>query len=562
MSDRQEEQLSLWEYIYPKKVIDKPIRLIEFFAGIGAQYKALKKLTDNVESWKICEWAYNSYCSYNAIHIKDFKDYSQGLSKEELIAKVRGTSLNYNDSLSDKQLSRKPIEWLRNAYNNCVATHNLINIMDVHGKDLEIVDTDKYEYILTYSFPCQDLSLAGKRQGMATSQKDGGTRSGLLWEVERILDELVDSKSSLPQILVMENVPEIISFNNIGHFIKWQNKLERLGYKNYVDILNAKDYCIPQNRKRCFMISILGDYAYNFPAKLKREYRLKDLLEKYANKKYYLTNEKIERISNWKAQQKPLENIQKNTNVSPTITARGAGEDHSGMVLIDTELFENDEIVDFDSSKDFFRNHSNEEIPTLVSKAKFGVVEKNNITGLPIIENTKKGYKIAHNGDGVDISTRMQNHRGTVQKGLSQTLTTKCDTGVCVRDDEPRVIGGLGEKKSNGGTQYYEQNRIYDDNIATAIPAESSFHPYYKDTSKQNGLRIRKLTPKECMRLMGFENSDYDAMRSIGMTDAAIYHMAGDSIVVTVLISIFSQLMEEDKHMEIVPKYVKEIINE
>lgn len=183
------QQTSLWDYIYPKKVIDKPIRLIELFAGIGAQFKAIKQLTNKVESWKICEWAYNSYCSYNAIHIKDTKDYSVGLSKEELIQKVRGTSTNYNEPLSDTQLERKSIEWLRNAYNNIKATHNLINIMEVKGKDLEIVDTDKYEYILTYSFPCQDLSLAGKRAGMAVSQAEGGTRSGLLWEVERILSE-------------------------------------------------------------------------------------------------------------------------------------------------------------------------------------------------------------------------------------------------------------------------------------------------------------------------------------------------------------------------------------
>lgn len=185
-----ERQMNLWEFIYPMKRITKPIRLIELFAGIGSQFKALKVLTQNVESYKICEWAYNSYCSYNAIHIKDYKDYSNGLTKEQLIKKVKGTSLNYNEPLTDKQLASKPLEWLKNAYNNIVATHNLVNIMEIHGKDLEIVDTDKYEYIMTYSFPCQDLSLAGKRLGMSVSQKDGGTRSGLLWEVERILDEL------------------------------------------------------------------------------------------------------------------------------------------------------------------------------------------------------------------------------------------------------------------------------------------------------------------------------------------------------------------------------------
>lgn len=393
------QQTSLWDYIYPKKVIDKPIRLIELFAGIGAQFKAIKQLTNKVESWKICEWAYNSYCSYNAIHIKDTKDYSVGLSKEELIQKVRGTSTNYNEPLSDTQLERKSIEWLRNAYNNIKATHNLINIMEVKGKDLEIVDTDKYEYILTYSFPCQDLSLAGKRKGMSTSQKEGGTRSGLLWEVERILSESGRGGLSLPQILVMENVPEVIGSANIADFQKWEHRLEEFGYKNYVEILNAKNYGIPQNRKRCFMVSILGNYAYNFPIKFKRAYRLKDLLEKVTASKYYLTNNQIDRISNWKAQQKPLENLQKNLLISPTLTARGAGEEHSGMVLIDTELLSQE---------------SND--------------------SLPIREKTKKGYKLAKDGDGIDISGRMASHRGTVQKGLAQTLKTNVDVGVVVKD--------------------------------------------------------------------------------------------------------------------------------
>lgn len=98
------------------------------------------------------------------------------------------------------------------------------------------------------------------------------------------------------------------------------------------------------------MVSILGEYAYEFPIKLKREYRLKDILEKIVDKKYYLTDEQIQRISFWKAQQKPLESVKKNTLVSPTLTARGAGEEHSGMVLIDTELFKDGEVVGFDSS--------------------------------------------------------------------------------------------------------------------------------------------------------------------------------------------------------------------
>ena len=181
-------QLNLFNFDKDKKVITKPIRLIELFSGIGAQSKALEILGVPFEHWKTCEWAYNSIKSYNAIHMKDFTDYSKDLTKEQLIEYLDGNiSTNYNEPCDVK---KKNEQWLRDCYNNCKATHNLMNIMRVKGSDLEIKDTTKYEYIMTYSFPCQDLSLAGQRKGMATSQADGGTRSGLLWEVERILDEL------------------------------------------------------------------------------------------------------------------------------------------------------------------------------------------------------------------------------------------------------------------------------------------------------------------------------------------------------------------------------------
>lgn len=182
------QQLNLFNFGKEKFVIDKPIRLIELFSGIGATHKALSILGVEFESWKTCEWAAPSIKGYNAIHIKDFTDYSFGMSKQELIDYLQGNiSTDYNKPCD---VSKKSEEWLRDIYNNCIATHNLMNIMKVKGSDLEIVDTDNYQYLMTYSFPCQDLSLAGTRQGMAISQADGGTRSGLLWEVERILDEL------------------------------------------------------------------------------------------------------------------------------------------------------------------------------------------------------------------------------------------------------------------------------------------------------------------------------------------------------------------------------------
>lgn len=160
------DNLTIFDCLYPTYKITKPIRLIELFAGIGSQAKALKNLKVNFEHYKIVEFDKYAIDSYNAIHNTNFKP---------------------------------------------------LDITKIHASDLEIVDTDKYEYIMTYSFPCQDLSLAGKGRGMA---KGSGTRSGLLWEVERILKECKE----LPQVLLMENVPEVIggqilkTFKNGNYF--------------------------------------------------------------------------------------------------------------------------------------------------------------------------------------------------------------------------------------------------------------------------------------------------------------------------------------------------------
>lgn len=141
------------------------------------------------------------------------------------------------------------------------------------------------------------------------------------------------------------------------------------------------------------------------------------------------------------------------------------------------------------------------------------------------------------------------------KNGVFPCMTTRPD---CLGTVE--LIGGIGEKKSNKGTQYYEQDRIYNgEQLATAIPAEKSFHPYY--TNKENmKLTIRKLTPKECIRLMGFDDNDYQALRDIGQSDAQIYHESGDSIVVTCLMGIFGQMLfDEDTLKNKLETYVEGI---
>lgn len=585
-------QGTIWDLLYPRKRIEKPIRLIEFFAGIGAQHKALSQLTE-VESWRICEWAFNSYCSYNAIHIKDSTDYSEGKSRDELIERVRGTSSNYNEPIPDSQLKKKPIEWLRKAYNNIVATHNLVNIMEVHGKDLGIVDTDRYEYVLTYSFPCQDLSLAGKRQGMSVSQKDGGTRSGLLWEVERILSEIEREREPLPQVLVMENVPEVIGTANIADFKKWGHRLEQMGYTNYVEVLNAKDYGIPQNRRRCFMVSLLGGYAYDFPMKMKRRHVPKDMLERHVDKKYYLSDKLQSYFIN---HSKDCEEQGKGYRFKP-------------------QTFEDSDLAKVVTTKAGSRMDDN-----------FIIEEESQPREnfLYIKNKTKKGYLEACVGDGIDINMRMGNHRGTVQKGLAQTLKTRNDVGVVVKEtpslktqlcnrliEDGKVQEGdvirhsystnrlengdrnmgrvenheglsptldtrcdcLGVVVNDESTKKYrnyitwrnkkgkfntESNRaMFENGLALTLATKEQAKVMLGD---ETSLRIRKLTPKECIRLMGFTDGDYDAMVGIGMTDSAIYHVAGDSIVVTVLMAIFGEMLGIDYRKKIGEYVESEVI--
>ena len=230
--------MNLFDWDKPLFQIDKPVRLIEMFAGIGSQAKALRILGVPFEHYRIVEFDRFAVASYNAIHTTAFVPQ---------------------------------------------------DIRDVHGTDLGIVDTDEYCYILTYSFPCQDLSHAGKMQGMA---KGSGTRSGLLWEVERLLNEC----NELPQVLLMENVAQLVSDANIKDFADWCGFLESKGYTNAWQILNAKDYGVPQNRERCFMVSFLGDNRYEFPDPIPLRKKMKDVLDDVVEDKYYISDAAAEEL--------------------------------------------------------------------------------------------------------------------------------------------------------------------------------------------------------------------------------------------------------------------------
>lgn len=148
---------------------------------------------------------------------------------------------------------------------------------------------------------------------------------------------------------------------------------------------------------------------------------------------------------------------------------------------------------------------------------------------ISIRDATVKGYTEAEEGDGIDIGPRMKYHRGNVQKGMSQTLKTVLEVGVVVKD---------------------ERDLMNPSNIVD-------------NASVTSKLRIRKLTPKETNRLMAFTDTDYEHMREIKMTDSQIFHVNGDSIVVTVLIAVFAKLFGLDNRAieKTINTYIERIKN-
>lgn len=271
-----------------KYKINKPIRAISLFSGIGAQIAALRRLDYPVEDYKTSEWDANAIRMYNAMHCKDYTDYSDGKTVEELIEwlDTKGVSIDGKSPLPKDKIARKNEKWIRETYNNYIATHNIGSIVNAKGTDLEITDTKSHEYIVFYSFPCQDLSVAGKLKGMS---EDSNTRSSLLWHVGRLLREC-DEK---PQVLIMENVSQVHGKKNLPDWNKWLGVLEDLGYKTFYADLNGKDYGVAQNRLRTFAVSILDKNAeYEFPAPFELTKCMKDYLEDEVDEKYYINTDK------------------------------------------------------------------------------------------------------------------------------------------------------------------------------------------------------------------------------------------------------------------------------
>ena len=290
--------------------------------------------------------------------------------------------------------------------------------------------------------------------------KGENTRSGLLWEVERLLNECTE----LPQILLMENVTQVHGKKNIEHFNEWIRFLESKGYRNYWKDLNAKNFCIPQNRNRTFMVSILGDYTYEFPQEFPLNKRLKDLLEMEVDEKFYIKN--------------------------------------------------------FDSLTSVNSEYS------MINGGTIGKMH--------------------------DVSRRVYSG-----EGVSPTIHTCGGGNTEPKVVEPRVIGGIDTRIADEYKEYSNfyvtprgsdgklingsYNRVWKaEKYCGALNLTKQQEVAEKDY--QNTLRIRKLTPKECWRLMGFTDEDFEKAAQYN-SNSQLYKQAGNSIVVSVLYYIFKGMM-------------------
>lgn len=297
--------------------------------------------------------------------------------------------------------------------------------------DIRDIKSVGYHDLWTYSFPCQDLSIAGRQLGISED-----TRSGLLIQVERLLKNSV-ALNEQPKCLLLENVKALVSKKFMPDFKRWIDVLDSLGYNSYWQVLNAKDYGIPQNRERVFVVSILkglDSNEYKFPEKIPLEKRLKDLLETYVDEKYYLSSEKTEKFLKTAGVHE--------REVSNTIRCGGGGGSLDGKHTWD-----------------------------IVVEPK--VIQVGNIVSTGKWDNPQIG-------------------RVYSPDGCSPTLNT-CGGGC----HEPKIT---------------------------------------------EGLRIRKLTPKECWRLMGVTDEEF--RRLSGISNSQLYKLAGNSIVVNVLEGIFKPLLE------------------
>lgn len=344
---------------------------------------------------------------------------------------------------------------------------NLIDVTKVDTSNLSDID------LITYGFPCQDISQAGNQKGF-TDENGECTRSGLFFEALRIIKDLK------PKYAIAENVKALTSKKFKTEFETVLSSLNDAGYNNYYDVLNAKNFGVPQNRERVFIVSIrkdVDDGSFCFPAPQPLNIRLKDILEENVDEKFYLKETKdffIKNSLNMEAKGNGFRfapHVKNHAEIAKTITTRAGGRMDDNFIM-DNEI--NSPNFVFNSEN---VNKSNENVTERMSKQAFETLNKNECEAGDVINPFNK--KVVNNG-------------------LCPTLTTRPE----------------GFKTANLIVEHTQD------------------------------FRIRKLTPLECWRLMGFSDEDFEKAKASGISNSQLYKQAGNSIVVTVLQGILKNLFK------------------
>lgn len=270
--------------------MNQTCNIVELFSGIGSQAKALKNLGYKVNTLGTCEWDLHAFIAYDAIHSSpELPETIARMGKAEILKKLESYTLSNNgkEKMEFKTLRSYSEESIRRIIAAIERNKNYVDVSSLTGDQMpEGVD------ILTYSFPCQDLSNVGAFHGYNKGiDKNSGSRSSLLWQVGRILQEMRDGGKALPRYLLMENVPTLLAERHKDNFKKWIEDLKGLGYISYYFQLNASNFGLPQNRPRLLMISVfIKDYDEKTIEKIKSFFdkkSSKDIVDEYASSRYY-----------------------------------------------------------------------------------------------------------------------------------------------------------------------------------------------------------------------------------------------------------------------------------
>ena len=398
-----------------------------------------------------------------------------------------------------------------------IKSYEAINGKTRNYGDISKVESLDYADLWTYSFPCTDISLAGKQEGL-TDKTGKQTRSGLLFEVERLLKKSVEDGNQ-PKYLLLENVKNLVGKKFKPEFDKWIKTLDSLGYNNYWKVLNAKDYGVPQNRERVFVVSIRKDvdtHGYTFPEPFKLERRLKDVLETNVDEKYYLKQDLVETFIKRLAKRE----------VSNTIRCGGAGsidQKHTWDLVAEPSIVQNPHSY---NNGGIIKDN---DAPTMTSNSSYHL--NNFVCNEPLIAASRG--RNPDNPLSREAGLPTEQMLEINQSGCSNTLTTVGKDNLVV---EP--INACADGTAPALTAHLHKETVND---CTKLDRHS---PALEVKEVGSEIRIRKLTPKECWRLMDFTDEEFEAAEKAGVSKTQLYKQAGNSIVVSCLAHIFRELLK------------------